>query len=226
MPAQAKKVTSPSPLQKGWAVIVDPDGLFRSLQEPSIGYPVGWIISGVFLIVVVGGILSVLLSLAVGIPLAQALAFVQESDASWLAYLLFLGVWFLELAGASMVGLFFYSVGGKILRGEGSMLQTAQILAYASTPMFVAFALPQFLVKEFSTLHPLMRIIATSYNYSVDFVQLASLVWSAWLMYRGAKILHGFSGFKAWVFVIVPGAVIAEVLVLSRMVISLVGAGA
>lgn len=204
MPAHAFKSRMVKVWNNAWMILSNPQSFFSLLHESSAVSSLSWVAGGISLMVFLGGLLSVVLSLIVGVPGSEVLAFVA-SDKTWLAYLIFLVLWYLKLVGFSVLGIVVYHASAWSFGGSGSFAKTAQILGYASTPTFLAFSLPQVLVKDMRILNPLVRLISSSFNFSVDMIQIASLVWMGWIMYIGSKELYGFSRLKSWMFVILPG---------------------
>jgi len=204
MSFQRSKPGKTVPWSKVWKIVSNPQGFFSSLNESSAVPAMWWMTRGIAVMVFLGGFLSVVFSVLVGVPSGDVLAFVA-SDKTWLAYVIFLVLWFFKLVGFSIIELCVFHASAKMLKGTGSFAKTAQLLGYSSTPVFLAFSLPQVLAKDFSILHPLVRVVATSFNYSIDLLQVASLVWGVWLMHIGSKELHCFSKLRSWMFVIIPG---------------------
>lgn len=210
MPGQVIKGSKVMPWDNAWRMLSNPQSFFSLLRESSAAPALGWMAGGIGIIVFIGGLLSVLLSLIVGVSLSDILAFVA-SDKTWLAYVIFLVLWYLKLVVFSLIVMLMYYGGSKILRTGGSFAASAQMLSYAATPVFLAFSLPQVLTRDSTIFTPVMRLMISSFNFSVDMIQVSSLVWAVWLMYIGSRELYGFSKVRSWMFVIVPGMGLAIV---------------
>jgi len=205
----------PSKSLSHWSVLSSPRAFFAGLKESSIAPALTWLAGGLFVWIFIGGLLSILLSTVTGVPLGKALGFIADVEPGLQSVQLY--VWFLmktfvmvyiSALAVSAIGYLLSS----FLGGEGGFIDMVQIVSYSLTPCFIALAIPQPILFD-TTLSPIALVVMEYYNYTVNLLQVAALVWALRLAYVGVEEHEKMARAKAFEFILVPVMLIVLVIV-------------
>lgn len=190
-------------LSRAWKILTEPDQFFSRLKEGLPWPSFRWLAAGIAISLLVGGPLSVLLSVLAGVPIDKMFGFLTGLQPSYYAGAAYAAELIALFVGALLfctiiVGVFHLIV--LLIGGKSTLTKTLQLIAYASTPNFIAMAIPQVLLID-TLLHPLARILAISYSYTVDFIQLVAAAYSLYLTYIACKRIYQLKTMRAILFV-------------------------
>ena len=193
-----------------FALLVTPWHFFSSLKESSIEAPLVWYASGMFLVLFAGGPLSVILSAMAGVPVDKMVGYITGQEPgiqAFLHYALFLFLhWVTSIVTVmAMAGLSYLL--SHALGADSSYVKSMGMAAYCWTPFYLAFALPQFLLIDTLTASPAISVVAMAWNDMVDFTQIASLAYVAFLAWIGCRRYYKLSVLKTWIFFAIPAGI-------------------